>query len=446
MVALLAFLSLMLAVAAPADPITFENQYVKVNVLPGWTVDASTSPLLKLTHGMYVLTINPIYTHASGIVGGRFIEAVQGMPSVEAVLYGTDQPGPNCAHWENMVITPDLSLGNMYTDDTKENRDYGCNFPADGKSAWFGSLSGGEGSESENNITLAYESSDLNALPKKGNPELNRVLRDVVAMLKTLKLKPPIVISSIDPSAAPPGAVVTLHGSGFYLPNAGLEPHFVKTPNLGSPPPKVAPDGKSMSFEIPTSLPIVTCKQPGLVNIGENCVPPPANYVDNCPRLGDRETNFCGVPFPPGVYQIEIDGSAYNIHSNAISLIVTQPKPSRVLISTLYPNYLILPDDTITVRGKGFTPTGNTVKIGDAAVADIPSTDAESLTFKAPVPSENSFIPGLYYYKASVVNANGESNSITLVYRYTNPQAVHQYRMWQNQKRDNASSPPKAGH
>ncbi len=70
----------------------FENQYVRMAILPGWTVDSSKPPLLKVSHGKYVLTVNPIYVHASGVEGGRFEEVTDGMRSVQAVREEVLQP------------------------------------------------------------------------------------------------------------------------------------------------------------------------------------------------------------------------------------------------------------------------------------------------------------------------------------------------------------------
>jgi len=50
-------------------------------------------------------------------------------------------------------------------------------------------------------------------------------------------------------------------------------------------------------------------------------------------------------------------------------------------------------------------------------VNEISSPDGKTITFQAPVPSGDSFIRGIQIYKASVSNANGESNSINFWYR-----------------------------
>ncbi len=402
---------------------TFENQYVKMTILPGWKV-ASSPPEVRVTQGKYVLTINSIYEHASGVEGGRFEEATSGMPSITAVLANVEGPGgTNCAQSlpdQQMVINAKMSLGNLYTNDTKANVEDGCKFPSDGRSAWFGSLYVGEGSESEYTITLAYDTTDVNQLPKKGTPELTKMLSDTKAMLKTLELKPPIVVTSIEPKSARPGETIKIIGSGFNLPGNGVEPSFEKLPDLAAPRPTIAPDGRSLTFVIPTSISVSTCP-PGYLQKDGFCVVEPAGHdeTNDCPRRSGGEVNFCGVPFPPGTYEIKMAGSM--VESNRVTLSVLAPKPTPVSISMFYPNYMVEPDESITVRGKGFTATGNTVKIGSAVVSDVPSPNGTTLTFPAPMPAGTSFIPGLAYYMASVANSNGESNSITVVYRYADP-------------------------
>jgi hypothetical protein len=399
----------------------FENEYVKMTIRPGWTVDSSTPPLLKVHHGKYVLTVNPVYEHASGVEGGRFEEVTDGMPSIEAVRAAVLQPSwILCAQSDVVKITGTISLVTLYTDDTKENVDNGCRLPADGKTAWFGSYFVSEGSESSYTITLAYDSSDVDAFPKKGTPELRKVLSDVVTMLKTIELKPPIVITSIEPQSAAPGATVTLRGSGFNLKNFNLEPRFTTLPDLTIAPPMVAADGRSMSFEVPPSKNIISCARPGYVDVRGNCVPvlPEQAGIVECPEVNDRHPTFCGVAFPPGAYQIQVVGGM--VHSNGVTLTVTAPKLAPVSISLLYPNVGVLPGDTIRVSGKGFTATGNTVTIGSAVVSDVPSPDGSTLEFDAPHPAGDSFIRGQYYFEAFVANEKGKSNSIALSYQYAN--------------------------
>jgi hypothetical protein len=83
----------------------------------------------------------------------------------------------------------------------------------------------------------------------------------------------------------------------------------------------------------------------------------------------------------------------------------------------MYPAYLVSAGDAITVRGSGFTASANTVRIGNAVVDNLPSPDGKIITFRAPQPEGRSLIHGIRVFKGSIVNANGESNSISFSYR-----------------------------
>jgi hypothetical protein len=406
---------------AKARPPELENQYLKIQILPGWTVAASGDQTLNLIKGKYLLSINPLFTHASGGIGGRFSEIVSGNQSIDAVMGNVDQPagGFECAQmpFSAMVVTKAISLSNLYTDSSKVNN--GCIFPTNSQPVWFGSFFSGEGSASDYAITLSYSTNEVNDLPPKGSPELKHVFADVIVMLKTLQLKPPITISKVDPQSASPGASVTIYGTGFNVLNQSAEVRFSEFPNNPMPAPIVAADAKSLIFKVPTSINTISC-QVGRIDVNEWCVLTPTTIhvdVDDGPSKGDGSTNFCGKPLPPATYQVSVTVRGTGISSNSASLTVTAPKPNPVSISLLYPNYLVSAGDTITVRGHGFTSNGNAVKIGSAKVTNLASPDGKTITFQAPGPAGISFIQGIRIYNASVSNANGQSNSISFDYR-----------------------------
>src|SRR5882757_9766233 len=68
----------------------FENHYLKIQVRPTWKIATSTDQILNLTEGKYLLSINPVFLHASGIIGGRFSEIVSGKASIDAVMANVD--------------------------------------------------------------------------------------------------------------------------------------------------------------------------------------------------------------------------------------------------------------------------------------------------------------------------------------------------------------------
>ena len=394
-----------------------ESQYLTMTIVPGWTVTPRVDQIARITHGKYVLTINPIFTHASGGICGRFPE-LGGERSIEAVMAKVDQPagGFECARSSPAtIVNKDISLTNLYTDRSKSEN--GCTFPASGQPVWFGSAFCGQGSESEYAITLGYDTDNVNELPRKNSAELKKVFADAVTMLKTLDLKPPILISKISPDSARVGTTVTVYGSGFNVPGFTTALVFNDFPNNPMPPPVIADDGKSLTFQTPNSIGTVSC-QSGRVLIGGFCLPIPADHVNinDCPQKSDDSSNFCGIPLAPGTYKISVWAEGSGVESNAVSLLVL-PTPTAVAITLLYPNSFVKAGDTITIRGEGFTPTANTVRIGSVEVNNIPSPDGKTISFQAPIPSGDSFDYGNRVYQASVSNANGESTSISIDYR-----------------------------
>ena len=412
----------------PPRSAVFENHYLKINLSPGWTVSRiepsssfTTVTAARIAKGGYVLEIDPIFGHASGVVGGRFGEVIGDKPSVKAVMEGVEQPagGFECGTSDTMRLGP-VSMTTFFTDIAKKTTTDGnaCKFPADGRSAWFASYDSGTapGMEHEYAITLTYDATDVDKLPKRDSPELRRVFSEVAEMLKTLVLKPPLSVSRIEPASGPPGSTVTVYGSGFRLPGCDASVIFADFPNNPMHRPSVSADGTSLTFQVPVSVNKISC-QKGHVDIGEHCVPVPADHdtANDCPP-DDTHTNFCGAPIAPGTYQIFVQTFSSEVKSEPFRFTVTR-QSTPVSISLVYPNSIVSPGDVVTVRGSGFTPTANTVTIGSAAVTDVPSADGLTLTFHAPAPAGDSFIRGLRYYRLFVSNSRGPSNGITFTYR-----------------------------
>lgn len=396
----------------------FENHYLKIRISPGWTMASTEDQALNLVQGRYLLSIDPIFTHSSGIIGGRFAEYASEKQSIKAVMANVDQPagGFECAQTPSdaIVVREDLSLWNLYTDNSKVGN--GCVFPSAGHPVWFGSVFSGPGSESDYSITLTYSSSEVDSFPNKDSVELRRIFGEVKEMLKTLQLKPPIVISGIDPESSSPGAKVTIHGRGFHLFNRSVEVRFKEYPNNPMPPPVIASDGNSLTFDVPTSINTISCP-PGRIDINEWCVPTPPNHsdVNDCPPKPGGTANFCGIPMPAGTYQLWV--TTGEVGSGFISLTITPPEETKVLITLLYPNSLVSAGDVVMIRGRGFTPTDNSVMIGSAVVPGIPSPDGRTISFRAPNPEGASFFRGIKIFNARVTNANGKSNLISFAYR-----------------------------
>lgn len=415
--------------AKPADTPhhsrTFENQYLRIRLRPGWTVTPPNEAdnkasgdccTVTITHGNYTLEINPVFAHASGVDGGRIGEILGTQPSVLAIGSGGDlvDVAIECMHGTRTTVGKQITLENLYTDPARKNKD--CAGPSPHHSVWFASYFGGVGPQSDYSIALTYNSTEITRLPRKNSPELRQVLSDVTRMLRTLHLKPPVVVTKILPASAPPGATVTIYGSGFNLFSRPAEVFFREYPNNPMPPPEIAADGKSLTFQVPTSIQKISCP-PGQIEVNEDCVAIPLNHVDinDCPPAV-RGTNFCAAPFPAAIYGLSVTAGE-GIFTDPVAFTITTPQPRPVSILLLYPNYLVREGDLITVRGAGFTPAGNTVHIGSATIADIPSHDGKTITFAAPAPQGHSFIPRLQYFEASISNANGQSNSLVFSYR-----------------------------
>ena len=407
--------------ATPPHSRHFENPYLSLQILPGWTIAPPNQHVgdcctLTITNGRYVLSINPLFSHASGISGGRFSEILRDQSSVQAVMGDVDEPamGSECSlmPMPETRVSRAITLQNLYTDPTKAvGNQYGCHFPVKPSPVWFASFFSGEGPETEYKITLTYDSTDINALPRKGSPELAHVLDQVVRMLRTLLLKPPVVITKIVPTSAAPGATVTVNGTGFALPRDRARAVFREFPNSARLVTRVAPNGKSLTFVVPDSITTIACPS-GTIDVNENCVviPPGHNDVNDCPPNPHKS---CSVPIPPAAYHLCVEQESISIRSNAIPFTVLAPRPSAVSLLLLYPAYYVQLGDFVTLRGSGFTPTSNTVHVGSVLVSNLSSAKG---SIRFPVP--DAAVPlSFQTFPVFVSNANGVSNALSLAYR-----------------------------
>ena len=398
----------------------FETPYLSLQILPSWTVAAPRPHVgncctLTVTHGRYILAVDPLFDHAGPVAGGRFSEIIGGQPSVQAVMGEVDAPagGYECSltPMPETRVNRSITLYNLYTDPAKANVNrYGCHFPEKPLPVWFASFFGGEGPESDYNITLTYDSTDINALPRKDSSELAHVLDQVVRMLQTLVLKPPVVITKVVPTSAPSGATVTVYGHGFALAGQRASAIFKELPNSARLVTRVAPDGRSLTFVVPASITTIACP-PGKIDVNENCVITPPGHVDvnDCPPGRGQS---CSVPIPAATYHISVLEEGMSIWSNAVPFTLTASPLPPVSLLLLHPAYYVQPGDLVTLRGNGFTSTDNTVHIGSVLVQGLSSADG-SIRFAIPYTSSLPF----QTFPIFVSNTNGMSNVLTLAFR-----------------------------
>jgi hypothetical protein len=299
-----------LCAAQPRHPAgtRFDNQYMSISVLPGWSVERSSNPELKLVRGKFILTINPMFEHPSGAVCGRFPEETAEMRSVLAVMKDVDQPagGWECTASSRpgaLYVNKAIALKNLYTggQDTRQQ----CAFPDDGHSVWFGSYFCAVGSYCEYTITLAYDTSDVNQLPAKDSKILEQIFVDSKSMLRSLHLKQPVAITKIVPLSAHPGEKVTIYGSGFRIHDEVAQLHWVDFPNYEMPQLEIAGDGRSLTFQVPEYVNSTNC--PG----GDPAYP----------------ASLCAVPMPTGDHPIRLWLGMFT--SRAVTLRVIQNGPKQ---------------------------------------------------------------------------------------------------------------------
>jgi hypothetical protein len=175
----------------------YENSYLKLNVLSSWTVKPvkSNPRAVNITKGNYILYINTNASQASGVEGGRFAEIAMGSPSADAVV--TIQPSPPCGTSEKIPAFDVYSRVDLYVSG-KDKKDY-CSVPKDTSIVWYFSyLTDDKGyfiydwntDPSKLVITMSYNSSDINQLPKKGDAELNVALSEMTEIVRSLIIKP----------------------------------------------------------------------------------------------------------------------------------------------------------------------------------------------------------------------------------------------------------------
>lgn len=177
----------------------YENQYMKVALLPGWTAKKPrrTPGAVNIAKGNYILYINTQASQASGVEGGRFDEIAMGAPSADAVI--TEYPTPPCGKGESSPVFDQHTRVDLFVSKDNAKSQAWCNAPSSGATVWYFSYitdaAGGyfnfyvPGQNRALVITMAYRSKDVNSLPVKGSTELDSMLSEMTSIVNSLVVK-----------------------------------------------------------------------------------------------------------------------------------------------------------------------------------------------------------------------------------------------------------------
>ena len=177
----------------------YENPYMKVVLLPGWTAKSArrTPAAVNIAKGNYILYINTQASQASGVEGGRFAEIAMGAPSADAVV--TVQPSPPCGKAESRPAFDPHTRVDLYVSKPDSKSEEWCNAPSSGATVWYFSYitdaAGGyfnfyvPGQNRALVVTMAYRSKDVDRLPLKASTELESMLSEMTSIARSLKIK-----------------------------------------------------------------------------------------------------------------------------------------------------------------------------------------------------------------------------------------------------------------
>jgi len=177
----------------------YENQYMKVDLLPGWTAKSARSipAAVNIAKGNYILYINTQASQASGVEGGRFSEIAMGAPSADAVV--TVQPSPPCGKGETSSAFDGHTRIDLYVSKADSKSQSWCNTPSGEATVWYFSYitdaAGGyfnyyvPGQGRALVVTMAYRSKNVNRLPVQGSTELNSMLSEMTSIVGSLNVK-----------------------------------------------------------------------------------------------------------------------------------------------------------------------------------------------------------------------------------------------------------------
>lgn len=179
----------------PLTGTTYANKFLNVNIPSDWTATlvAGNNAAVNITKGKYILYINTNATQASGVTGGRFAEIGQGAPSADAVL--KSWPADPCLApvFTDASSTLYSKRADLYVGPSAGAN---CNLTTDGSTAWYFSYLTDSSGRYFNDyaagqnpglvVTMSYEASSVNSLPKKDDFALKTALDQMTAIAGSL--------------------------------------------------------------------------------------------------------------------------------------------------------------------------------------------------------------------------------------------------------------------
>ncbi len=191
-----------------------------------------------------------------------------------------------------------------------------------------------------------------------------------------------VSVTALSPSSAQAGASVTIYGTGFDFSNNTVYVGSTPIANIASY------SGASLTFTVPAYL-------TGTVQV----------YVANSRGTSNALTLAItsynqGCSYPYGTGYGNSCTCSYPYYANCASGMPT--------LSALVPNSGAV-GSSVTVYGSGFSATGNSVRFGVGVIANLNSSDGQSVSFTVPAQQTGygSQMTMLGTYQVSVTNSAG---------------------------------------
>lgn len=204
----------------------FENEYISMDILDGWTAQEATETLqdqrydaetdtiinvgdpttvktgaINISKNNYILYISPNASQASGVEGGRFSEISSGASGADLVI--KSQPADPCGEKQETPLENDIVVSDFYISNSNNTSIETCNTLSSSKNVWYFSYASNDGyfgdvlkinpsiagDMRQFVITMTYNTDDINKLPEKGSAALLQNLTEMRQMVDTIVFK-----------------------------------------------------------------------------------------------------------------------------------------------------------------------------------------------------------------------------------------------------------------